>query len=146
MRIISLTLLCALAVTLTACNTTRQSSAGFSLPKGVVKEGEFVYTTMRCNSCHSLPAVKQLADRGGQNISVALGGDGKRLKTDGEWVTAIINPSHRIKQSYLPQHSDPEGKSTMRKYNDVMTVSQLIDLVTFLKSQYEIPLDERTLH
>ncbi|RZV49837.1 MAG: c-type cytochrome, partial [Pseudomonadales bacterium] len=108
--------------------------------------GEFVYTTMRCNSCHSLPAIKQLSDKGGQNISVALGGNGKRLKTDGELVSAIINPSHRITQSYLPQHTDAEGKSTMRKYNEVMTVSQLIDLVSFLQSQYEIPHDERILH
>ncbi|MBT8140679.1 MAG: c-type cytochrome [Gammaproteobacteria bacterium] len=146
MRIISLALLYLLVVTLTACNTTRQSAVGFSLPQGVVKQGEFVYTTMRCNSCHSLPAIEQLPDKGGQNISVALGGNGKRLKTDGELVSAIINPSHRITQSYLPQHTDAEGKSTMRKYNEVMTVSQLIDLVSFLQSQYEIPHDERILH
>jgi hypothetical protein len=30
------------------------------------------------------------------------------------------------------------GESTMRNYNDVMSVQELIDLVEFLQSKYEI--------
>jgi hypothetical protein len=53
-------------------------------------------------------------------------------------VTAIINPSHRLAQGYAESLVAQEGKSKMTVYNDVMTVSQLIDLVTFLQGKYKL--------
>ena len=38
------------------------------------------------------------------------------------------------------------GKSPMPSFNDVMTVSQLIDLVAFLQGQYELVPYERTVY
>ena len=37
-----------------------------------------------------------------------------------------------------PALRDAEGNSLMRRYNDVMTVQQLVDLVTFLQGTYEV--------
>ena len=67
-----------------------------------------------------------------------LGGQVSSSKTYGQLVTSVINPLHRIAHSYKPQNTDADGHSTMRNYNDVMTVKQLVDLVTFLESQYEL--------
>ncbi|MGB5326414.1 MAG: hypothetical protein WBN40_13465 [Pseudomonadales bacterium] len=66
----------------------------------------------------------------------------RNIKTYGELVTAIVNPSHKILQSFAPQHKGADGGSAMRNYNDVMTVTQLIDLVSFLQTQYQLkPFD-----
>jgi sulfur-oxidizing protein SoxX len=117
---------------------------GFSLPEGNLKSGEVVFTTLKCNSCHSLPTIEQLPDVNGHEISVKLGGDVTRIKTYEELVTAIINPSHRITQPTMPQNLDADNQSAMRNYNDIMTVSQLIDLVSFLQTQYTLLAYEPT--
>jgi hypothetical protein len=56
----------------------------------------------------------------------------------GDLVTAIINPSHRLATGYTQSLVSSEGKSRMTVYNDVMTVSQLVDIVAFLQSHYEL--------
>ncbi|MCA9231605.1 MAG: hypothetical protein KDA57_13220 [Planctomycetales bacterium] len=71
-------------------------------------------------------------------VVVALGGKVSQIKTYGELVTSIINPSHRFAKGYTPGEVAVEGESKMTNYNDVMTVSQLIDLVAFLQAHYEI--------
>jgi hypothetical protein len=124
-------------ITLISCDYPSESR-GFSLPIGDLKAGEIVFTSLECNSCHSLPTIEQLPDVNGHEISVQLGGEVSRIKTYGELVTAIINPSHRIAQPGVPQHVMADGQSVMRNYNDVMTVSQLTNLVSFLQTQYEL--------
>ena len=55
-------------------------------------------------------------------------------------MSAAQNPQqHRIAAS-LPadEYTTEEGESLMRNYNEVMTVQQLVDLVTYLKSEYEL--------
>ena len=73
--------------------------------------------------------------------NVTLGGETVRVKSYGELVTAIINPSHRIAPGYpLSQVTTPDGQSlmTLGYLNDVMTVQQLIDLVAFLQASYQV--------
>ena len=69
---------------------------------------------------------------------VELGGEVERLREYSDLVTAIINPSHRLAKGYDASLVANEGKSRMTVYNDVMTVSQLIDIVTFLQSHYQL--------
>ena len=52
--------------------------------------------------------------------------------------TAIINPSHKLVKGYAEEDVSEEGESKMENYNDVLTVTELIDLVAFLQSKYSI--------
>jgi hypothetical protein len=77
-------------------------------------------------------------------VTVQLGGEVKRRKDYGNLVTAIINPSHRLAMGYDASMVANEGKSRMTVDNDVMTVSQLVDIVAFLQSYYELQPYEPT--
>ena len=64
-----------------------------------------------------------------QEQSIKLGGEVARIKTYGELVTSIINPSHKLAKGYPPEAvASEEGQSKMKNYNDVMTVSQLLSV------------------
>jgi L-cysteine S-thiosulfotransferase len=53
-------------------------------------------------------------------------------------LTSVVNPSHRISRNLDQSQVRKNGESTMRNYNEVMTVSELIDVVTFLETKYEL--------
>jgi hypothetical protein len=70
---------------------------------------------------------------------VELGGLTDRVQTYGDLVTSIINPSHRIAEGYSPEEVMlDDGESRMAYYNSVMTVEELIDIVTFLETKYDL--------
>jgi hypothetical protein len=71
---------------------------------------------------------------------VTLGGQTARVRTYDELVTSIINPSHRIAEGYPLEDVASAGESLMvfAYLNEVMTVQQLVDLVTFLYTTYEV--------
>ena len=127
---------------LSACDTGPTGSAGFTLPEGDVERGKAQYIALQCNACHENQAVPQLVSEiyagSSAPISVVLGGKAARIKTYGELVTSIINPSHRIAHRMSEGVSDDSGESLMIDYNSVMTVSQLINLVAFVQSSYEL--------
>jgi len=93
---------------------------------------------LQCHACHAIESIEQLGGSGEKGISVKLGGDVSRIKTYGQLVTSIINPSHRLAKGYPLEMIQTDGVSKMPNYNDTMTVSQLIDLVAFLQSQYKL--------
>ncbi|MEM8680933.1 MAG: cytochrome C [Planctomycetota bacterium] len=128
------------------CDRGPQSPYGFTLPEGDATRGALVFQEMQCHACHRVEGIEQPADpRGNPQISVALGGRVPRIKTYGELVTAIINPSHRLAENHTVQRiSTPEGKSRMLVYNDFITVTELCDLVVFLQSKYELAPTPRT--
>lgn len=138
MKLILMTILCVSMSFLLGCDSDSRSARGFSLPAGDPDAGKIFYTSMQCNSCHTLPGIDQLPATDDSNISVSLGGKVRVIKTYGQLVTSVINPSHRIAHSHASQNTDAMGQSKMRSYNDVMSVTQLIDLVSFLESQYEL--------
>jgi hypothetical protein len=55
-------------------------------------------------------------------------------------VTAVINPSHRLAPGYPLEKVAIDAESLMANahLNEVMTVRQLTDLVTFLQSAYKM--------
>jgi len=53
-------------------------------------------------------------------------------------VTSIINPSHKIHRGYSKELVESAGQSRMADYSEVMTIEQLVDLVAFLHSRYEV--------
>ncbi len=127
------------------CTPAPESGRGFTLPEGNVDAGQATYVSLQCNACHKIEGVEQLAAEGEKpELSVALGGEVTRIQTYGELVTSIINPSHRLAKGYAVDDVSVEGTSKMRNYNDVMTVKQLTDLVTFLQSKYKLRVYEPT--
>lgn len=123
----------------TGCMPAPKSGKGFTLPDGDQEAGKATYIALQCNACHKIEGVAQLALENGQpELSVALGGEVARVKTYGELVTSIINPSHRLAKGYAADEIALEDNSKMRNYNDVMTVTQLIDLVAFLQAKYSL--------
>ena len=125
-----------LVAALAACSP--ESPFGFRLPDGDADAGRQAFLDLRCNSCHEVRGVA-IEYREGL-AHVALGGQTTRVKTYGELVTSIINPSHRIAPPNRDSGVLPDGQSVMSAayLNDVMTVRQLIDLVAFLQPTYEV--------
>lgn len=132
-----LILLGSMVLALAGCSQDVDSPGGFSFPGGDVERGKQVFLYTGCLSCHVIDGIQSDIAFEIRN-PVVLGGEVSRIKTYGELVTAIINPSHKIAARYLPEGVTAEGKSRMRNYNDTLTVSQLIDLVTFLETRYEL--------
>ncbi|MBM7457154.1 mono/diheme cytochrome c family protein [Oceanisphaera litoralis] len=130
-----------LALGLSGCDP---SAKGFSLPPGDIAQGEQVFKDMQCLSCHTMEGYER--PEGDWELSVALGGQVKSLKTYGELVTSVINPSHRLAKVTDMSTIQVDGKSVMPVYNNLMTVSELIDLVTFLESKYELEPYEPTVY
>jgi L-cysteine S-thiosulfotransferase len=111
---------------------------GFTLPQGNAERGKADFVAFRCYDCHRVSGVDLPTSEEPNQVIVELGGEVARVRDYDDLVTAIINPSHRLAQGYTPSLVAQDGKSRMTVYNDVMTVSQLIDLVTFLQGHYEL--------
>lgn len=113
-----------------------QQGRGFALPEGDIEEGKTTYMRLGCNECHSNSKIEWKG--GSDNLKIHLGGNISSKKTYGELVTSVINPSHKIARIYKQKASTEDGLSKMRNYNEVMTVKELIDIVTFLQSEYKV--------
>ena len=147
MKILQLLFALALVVVLSGCEAGPKSARGFTLPEGDPEKGKAVFTQLHCHGCHSVEGVELPEAEDPEQTIVRLGGQVPRIKTYGELVTGIINPSHRLARGYSAESiSSEEGESKMRNYNDVMSVGQLIDLVAFLQSHYELKRYEPTTY
>lgn len=124
---------------LTACDQeARMSQKGFRLPDGDAQAGREAFLYMQCHQCHSI-AGEQLPGIPGQEPPyVELGGKVTQVKTYGQLVTAIINPSHKLAAGYPEELVSQNGKSKMYVYNDHMTVKELTDIVMFLQPHYDV--------
>lgn len=123
---------------LSSCNSGPDSPSGFSLPKGDALKGMQVLLKHQCLSCHILANVEDNGIQRELEKPIKLGGDTAKVMTYADLVTSIINPSHKISRGHLAVVVDESGNSIMRNYNDVMTVTELIDLVSYLQPQYTI--------
>lgn len=118
---------------ISGCN---EQARGFALPTGDIEAGKEAYKRLACHTCHSISAIEWTGEI--DSIKINLGGEVVDQKSYGELVTSVINPSHKISKNYKPEAVNEEGLSKMKNYNEVMTVQELVDLVTFLQSEYKI--------
>ena len=120
-----------------ALTNCESEGVGFALPTGDIENGKINFVGLSCNQCHS---VSDLSWEGieGKDVHFRIGGEVTKVKTYGELVTAIINPSHRIARNFKREMMAGDSLSPMPNYNEVMTVQELIDLVTFLQKQYNV--------
>jgi len=146
MSVVSRIIAFGFALLMTACDSGPRGSFGFTLPDGDAEIGKTVYLAYQCNECHDSKAVTQLKAVEEPEISVFLGGRTTRIKTYGELVTSIINPSHRLARGYAKKMISDSGVSRMPNYNDIMTVSELIDVVAFVQSSYVLQPFEPTIY
>ncbi len=116
----------------------KKSARGFRLPDGDVSTGEATFVALNCHSCHTVFGRELPAVDGSVESKVSLGGEVSRIKTYGELVTAVINPSHTLKRGEPKEKVSEDGKSKMPNFNQAMTVQQLIDVVAFLQDRYKI--------
>jgi len=106
------------------------------LPKGDAARGETTFVSLGCVSCHSGTGAELPEPDEAGPIRVALGSRTGRRMSYGRLVTSIVNPSHRLASRYRKDEVSEDGESLMSTYNDVMTVTQLTDLVAFLQAHY----------
>lgn len=139
-------LLCCGFLTLSGCDRGPDSPRGFSLPKGDPEQGQAVFIKYQCLACHSIDSVADDSIEKELSVVVPLGGEVRKTKTYAELVTSVINPSHRIAKVYMKGLINADGSSKMRNYNDVMTVTELIDLVAFLQPHFEVVDYEETYY
>jgi len=139
MRQLFLTPLFLLFLVLASCNFGPNSGRGFSLPEGSVDAGHTTFVELECNACHSVGDIERIVEREKLDINVPLGGSVTAVKTYGDLVTSIINPSHKISRRYnQPGLVTGDDESSMIVYNEIITVQQLVDLVTYLESNYTL--------
>lgn len=121
---------------LTACS--RESPFGFRLPDGDAAAGQKAFVDLRCNVCHEVSGTSIEYLEGVAHVP--LGGKTTHVRTYGELVTSIINPSHKIAPPHRDAGATLNGQSLMTYayLNDVMTVQQVVDLVAFLEPTYQI--------
>ena len=142
-RTLVLIILCC-STFLGACSAGKESPRGFSLPAGDAERGKTAFVALQCNACHSSPDVEHL--EGEDALAVVLGGEVGRVKTYADLVTSVINPSHRLALGY-PLEEIADGKqSRMRNYNQLMSVQELIDVVSYLQPHYKLRVYEPTVY
>ncbi len=133
-----LTVLLASVVLIGGCDEDKMMSEhGFRLPDGDAQIGREVFIYMQCNQCHTIEN-EEFPEIPGAEPYVELGGTVSRVKTYGELVTAIINPSHKLANGYAKDLVSEDGVSNMYVYNGYMTVKELTDLVMFLQPHYDV--------
>lgn len=129
-------------VMLGGCYSDPMSQKGFSLPEGDPDAGRNAFLYMQCYQCHTIAGESFPVIPGAEPPYVELGGPVSRIKTYGELVTSIINPSHRLAKGYAEDVVSVDGKSKMYNYNEYMTVQELIDIVMFLQPHYDVVVPE----
>ena len=128
---------------MTGCDQeARMSEQGFRLPDGDAVAGREAFLYMQCHQCHSIEGEELPVIPGQPPPYVELGGTVSRVKTYGELVTAIINPSHRLAYGYAQEVVADDGESKMYNYNAHMTVKELTDIVMYLQPMYDVYVPE----
>ena len=127
---------------LSACDTGPTSASGFRLPDGDAATGKTVFLELECNACHMVGDIELAEPDQRGPVAVALGGPVANVKTYGQLVSAVINPSHKLIKTMPKDQVSVDGESLMTVYNERMTVQQLVDLVAFLQGEYEVTLPQ----
>ena len=104
----------------------------FELPGGDPVKGRQVFADLECYKCHAV-AGENFPAAGGdaKNVGPELAGMGGQHPAE-YFAESILAPNAVILDG--PGYTGPDGKSIMPSFADSLTVTQLVDLVAFLKS------------
>ena len=139
MKILSISLLIVFTLILGGCSEEAKQGRGFRLPDGDIERGKQAFVSLKCNTCHTVSGVDLATPETADPHQVPLGGTVHQVKTYGQLVTAIIHPSHDISIDINGNNApEVDTESPMHDFNSKMSVQEMIDLVTFLHSQYRL--------
>jgi mono/diheme cytochrome c family protein len=120
---------------------------GFPIDQGDVAAGRQAFIDHRCHECHTVAdeRLPQLAGAGRPLLE--LGGPTSVVRSYADLTTSIINPNHAISERYrdeqLTLNTQIPLESPMPQPNlDTMSVRQLIDIVAFLDSKYQVTVED----
>ena len=105
------------------------------LPEGDLARGKAAYRNLWCHGCHVAKGYEKEfpAPYAQPPVPVVLGMEpSKRSRM--ELVNSLINPSHSIDPKLQKELVTNGQFSRMGDYNEIMTLQQLSDIVTFLES------------
>lgn len=115
---------------------------GFPIEQGDIEGGRQAFIDHRCHQCHSIADLRLPPLAGAPEPILELGGETTSIKTYAELMTSIINPNHVVSERYreqlVRQGTIPAESPMPVPHIDNMTVRQLIDLVAFLDSRYQL--------
>lgn len=131
-------LMAALAMLSAACTGPITPDTSLVLPEGDPEQGRVAFVTLQCTSCHAVAGVDLPEPETEGPLRYTLGGAVTRIRSYDELVTSVVNPTHRLARSYRQEELTEGGKSLMPALNDVMTVTQLVDIVAFLQQHYSV--------
>lgn len=107
-----------------------------TLAQGSYAAGEEAFIKLQCTACHTVKGVNLPAAEEMFEVAIELGSD-KQHKTSAQLLTAIANPSHSLAEGFPISSITSNGSTKMPNFNDIMTVSELINITTFLKKHYK---------
>ena len=116
---------------------------GFPADQGDIAAGRQAFIDHRCHQCHSVADERFPALAGADRPILELGGPTTMVRSYADLTTSIINPNHAISERYRDQqlllNTEIPVESPMPRPNlNTMSVRQLIDIVAFLDSKYEL--------
>lgn len=132
------------AIALAGCSAF-YSPFSFPTTEASVESGRQAFIDQQCHQCHSVAGVRFPELAGASAPILELGGATSSVKSYAELVTSIIEPNHVIAERYREEQAI-EGRVPLESPMptpdlDRMTVQQLIDIVAFLDSRYELVED-----
>ena len=130
------------APTLLAAGCAYTPIFGFPRDEGNVAAGRQAFIDHQCQQCHSVADERLPELAGASRPILELGGETTIVRSYADLMTSIINPNHAISEKYRDQlllNAELPLDSPMPTPEiDNMTVRQLIDLVAFLDSKYQL--------
>lgn len=99
----------------------------FAPPDGDAERGRTVFRRLQCHACHAVTGEDFPPPTG---AGPDLGGMGGHHPA-GYLAESVLNPNAVIVEG--PGYTGPDGRSTMPDYRDSLSVSELIDLVAYLR-------------
>jgi hypothetical protein len=135
-------MLAVLGLPLLVAGCASASLFGFPVEEGDLAAGRQAFIDHRCHQCHSIADERLPALAGADRPILELGGPTTVVRSYDDLTTSIINPNHAISERYRDQQllrAEIPLESPMPMPNiDTMTVRQLIDIVAFLDSKYQL--------
>ena len=120
---------------------------GFPADQGDIAAGRQAFIDHRCHQCHSIAGETMPPLAGADRPILELGGPTSIVRSYADLTTSIINPNHAISERYRDQqlllNTEIPLESPMPRPNlNTMSVRQLIDIVAFLDSKYQLLIED----
>lgn len=112
------------------------------VPPGSLSAGKTLFVEKGCYQCHIADGIKAPASELDINLTIDLGGPEHAGWTRDDFARAIMNPNHTVSDEYrkimmILGNNFKAENSPMPGFNEMLMVSDLIHLTTFLQSLSE---------